>query len=132
MAKTGGDGRPPARDELATRLGRSDEAFERLLAALPRVRQEWRTYGRPSGWVLKLLQGTRTMCYVQPADGSFRVTVVLGQAAADAALASALSPAVKDALRAARVYVEGRSVAVDVSTTRHMDDVLLLLAAKRA
>jgi hypothetical protein len=126
------DVQPPTDAELIARLGDAGRAFTQLLAALPGTRREWRTYGRRSGWVLKLLQGTRTMCYVQPADGSFRVTVVLGQAAADAALASALSPAVKDALRAARVYVEGRSVAVDVSTTRHMDDVLLLLAAKRA
>jgi hypothetical protein len=123
---------PPTDAELVARLGAAAPAFTQLLASLPGARQEWRTYGRTSGWVLKLVRGSRTLCYVQPQEGTFRATVVLGQAAADAALASAVSPAVKEAIRGARVYVEGRSVAVGVRDERDLADLEALLVAKRS
>jgi hypothetical protein len=124
--------RPPTDADLLAQLGPAGRAFTELLASLPGAQREWRQYGRRSGWVLKLVRGSRTLCYVQPQEGAFRTTVVLGQAAADAARASAVSPAVKEAIRSARVYVEGRSVAVVVRHEKDLADVQALLAAKLA
>lgn len=132
MGAAGGVGQPPSAAELNKQLGAAADAFHALVAALPGARQEWRTYGRNSGWVLKLVEGTRTMCYVQPAHEAFRTTVILGKAAAETALASAVSPDVKDAIRDARVYVEGRPVPLMVSDRSGVADVLMLLEAKRA
>jgi hypothetical protein len=131
MPKTKAIDGPPSDATLTARLGGAGKAFERLLAALPGVRQEWRVYSRSSGWVLKLVQGTRTMCYVQPGDGFFRATVVLGEAAAASALESPIAPSTKDAIRSARAYVEGRSVSVEVHSADDLRHLLDLLEAKQ-
>jgi hypothetical protein len=80
--------------------------------------------------VLKLSQAKRTLYYLQPERGGFKVTVVLGARATEAALAGQVSKHLYASIRAAKPYVEGRPVSVVVRRMADVADVEELLAAK--
>lgn len=123
--------REPSEAALRERLGPAHAAWRTLLASLPGVEQEWKLYSAKAGWVLKLKEGDRTLLYAHPQDGEFRVIVVLGERAVQAALAARLSLRLREAIAAARPYVEGRSVPVVVRGPADLSDVESLLPFKR-
>jgi len=123
---------PPTDGELERRLGGSHAAYGALLASLPELDREWKLYTKKAGFTLRMKDGERTLLYVQPQDGSFRAVVVLGEKAVKAALASRLPSRLREALEAARPYVEGRSVSVTVRGAVDLRDVRSLLSFKRA
>ena len=86
--------KPPTDDELSAELGVVRALWDELLADLALPVQEWNCYSPKAGWSLKLKQGKRTIVYLAPCHGSFRVAFILGAKAVEAARASKLSKAV--------------------------------------
>jgi len=124
------DRKPPSPRELAILLGSSYAAFEALTGQPPRTQCEWRRYGKKSPWVLKVIQDDRTLFYVTPKRGKFEVTVVLGERAVEAALTGRVREALHASIRAAKPYIEGRSIRIVVVGEAGLAGVKELVAIK--
>jgi len=120
----------PRDADLARLLGKSHTAFRRLADRADGSTAEWKRYGKDSPWVLKVSQARRTLYYLQPERGGFKVTVVLGARATEAALAGQVSRRLHASIRSAKAYPEGRPVRVAVNRMAGVADVEELLAAK--
>jgi len=121
----------PLEDGIAERLGRARAAWRALLASLPGLEREWKTYSRSAGPTLRLKDGGRAVLYLQPEDGRFQAVVVLGERAAATALAARLPAPLRTAIESARPYVEGRPVRLAVRGLADLRRVRTLLAFKR-
>lgn len=129
---SGDEGKAPSADELIGLLGKARSAFLTLTRDRAGAICEWKRYGRMSPWVLKVSEGGRTSFYVTPQADQFEVTVVLGERAAQAALAGRVREGLHAAIRSAKPYVEGRPVRVVVTGEAALADVAELLAVKAA
>jgi hypothetical protein len=123
-------GKPPSTRELANLLGRSHAAFLALTERGSAFSCEWKRYGKKSPWVLKVSQADRTLLYATPMADAFEATVVLGERAAQAALAGRVSKHLHTSIRAAKPYVEGRPVRVIVKGQADLAGVEELVAVK--
>ena len=129
-ADPAGESKPPSSRELATLLAASHTAFLALTQRGSAFTCEWKRYSKKSPWVLKVSQGDRTLLYANPMVGAFEVTVVIGERAAQAALAGRVSKALHASIRAAKPYVEGRPVRVMVREQADLAGVEQLVAVK--
>jgi hypothetical protein len=77
---------------------------------------EWKYYGKQAGWTIAYAHKERRVFHLIPQAGSFALVFVLGKRAVTAALDSGLPDSMKNNIEAAREYVEGRSVRLDVRT----------------
>ena len=98
--------------------------------AYPSVTEDWKHYGKASGWVLKLLSKKRNLLFLIPLNGCFRVCLVLGEKAVVCAENSGLPNEITEAIRSATPYAEGRSVYIDIKCTEQLDVVKSLLKIK--
>jgi hypothetical protein len=124
------ESKPPSKRELASLLGKSHTAFLALAQRGSAFTGEWKRYGKKSPWVLKVSQGDRTLFYATPMPGAFEATIVLGERAAQAALAGRVSKMLHASIRAAKPYVEGRPVRVMVKGHADLAGVEELVAVK--
>jgi hypothetical protein len=124
------DSKPPSGRELATLLGGSHAAFVALTQRGSGVTREWKRYSKKSPWVLKVSRGDRTLLYATPRADAFEATIVLGERAAQAALAGRVSKKLHASIQAAKPYVEGRPVRVMVRDQADLAGVEELLAVK--
>jgi hypothetical protein len=122
---------PPSDSELRALLGASFAAYETLLAGNAKLRPEWKYYGPKSGWTLKLFDGRRNLCFLMPRADGLGVAFVLGEAAVQRALDADLPALLKQEIREARQYVEGRPVRLTVRDGADLAAVATLLAIKR-
>lgn len=129
-ADPAGEDRPPSGRDLATLLGRSHAAFLALTQRGSAFTCEWKRYSKKSPWALKVSQGDRTLLYATPMADAFEATVVLGERAAQAALAGRVSNTLHASIRAAKAYVEGRPVRVTVRGKADLAGVEQLVAVK--
>ena len=124
------DANPPGDLQLGKLLGAAHAAFQVLAPGTAGTTREWKHYSKRSPWVLKVSRGTRTLYYLEPTAGAFKVTVVLGERATQAALAGRVSKTLHASIRDARAYPEGRPVRVIVRDTADLAGVNELLAVK--
>jgi hypothetical protein len=129
-ADPAGEDKPPSSRELARLLGKSHAAFLALTQRGSASTCEWKRYSKKSPWVVKVSQADRTLLYATPMADAFEATVVLGERAAQAALAGRVSKTLHASIRAARRYVEGRPVRVIVKGQADLAGVEELVAVK--
>ena len=122
----------PTDDELSAVLGVARALWDQLLAELALPIQDWHSYSVKAGWSLRLKVGKRTILYVTPWRGSFRVSFVLGERAMKAARDSKLPAHVVRTLDEAPRYAEGTGVRLDVTAKKDLAIVKKLVAAKLA
>ena len=112
---------------LAETLGATSPFLEQIRKYLndhyTDIHEEWKFYGQKYGWQLKLIQKKRTILYVIPSDGCFRVTFVFGDRAVEAVEKSDLPETIKETLKNARKYMEGRGVQVEVKGAENIEIV---------
>lgn len=123
---------PPSDSELKAVLGESYSAFQALVSRAGPGAAEWRRYTKNSPWVLKVTQGKRGLFYARADSGHFKVTVLLGARAVEAALAGQVSKRLHGAIRKATVYPEGRPVIVAIKRPSDLGKVEELIAVKVA
>jgi hypothetical protein len=78
-------------------------------------KQEW-AHSKGSGWMLKVSDGKKALCFVIPLDDSFRVSMAIREAEHSALLESADMADSRDLLASARKFAEGYSVVFAVAT----------------
>jgi hypothetical protein len=122
----------PTDDELSAQLGAVRALWNELLAELALPIQEWHSYSPKAGWSLKLKLGKRTIVYLAPCHGSFRVAFVLGAKAVEAARQSNLPKAVLKIIDEAPRYAEGTGVRLEITEREHLAAVKKLAEVKLA
>lgn len=105
-----------------------DQVIEDLKTDCPT--KEWNSYSVKAGWSLKLKQKDRTILYLGPLIGGFRVSFVLGDKAVQSARRSQLPKPVIKLIDEAKKYAEGTAVRFEVSTMADIDTIKKLAAIK--
>jgi hypothetical protein len=124
--------KPPTDDELSAELGAARALWDELLAGLALPVQEWNSYSPKAGWSLKLKLGKRTILYLAPCHGSFRVAFVFGAKAVEAARQSKLPKAVIKIIDEAPRYPEGTGVRLEIKARKDLAAVRKLAEVKLA
>jgi len=122
--------KPPTDDELSAELGAARVLWDELLAELALPIQEWNSYSPKAGWSLKLKLGKRTIVYLAPCRGRFRVAFVLGAKAVEAARQSNLPKAVMKIIDEAPRYAEGTGVRLEITARKDLTAVRRLAEVK--
>jgi hypothetical protein len=125
----------PTGEEVSAALGAAAEAWKQLvdwLAEQGVADQEWKSVSPKYGWSLRLKLKKRTIVYLGPCDGCFRVAFALGDKAMAAARQSDLSKSVLKILDEATRYAEGTGVRLMVKGTKDLAAVRKLALVKLA
>jgi hypothetical protein len=124
----------PTNDMIASALGSSylfwEELKNHICEEYPDITEEWKFYGNAAGWSCKIISKKRNLLFFIPLKDSFRLRIVLGEKAATAAESANLPNEIKQLIREARPYAEGRSIDIDVSKQNQLDAIKLLLKIK--
>jgi len=119
---------------LAKALGKSNRLWQEikkhLKAEYGELIEEWKFYGRKSGWVLKTLRKKRNLFFFIPLEGSFQVSFVFGEKAVVAVQKSGLPQELITELKNARKYAEGRGLRIDVKNSADVEHVKKLVEIK--
>jgi len=93
---------------------------------------EWKYSGKKFGWSFRVNDKKRVIVYLLPREAYFKVAFVFGQKATDAIMDSSIRDAIKEELRSAKVYAEGRGIRIDVRDATILEDVTHLIRIKLA
>jgi hypothetical protein len=126
----------PTPYDLASALGPSAEAWKQLIDWLHSEHavtgQEWKSSGPKYGWSLLLKLKKRTILYLGASNGCFRVSLVLGDRAVEAARQSNPSKVLLKALDEAPRYPEGTGIRLIVKTSKDLAPIRKLALVKLA
>lgn len=130
-----GQNTPPSGKDVAAKLGPAMAAWKELIAWLNEKGidgGEWKSVSpKKYGWGLRPALKKRTILYLGPCEGCFRVSFVLGDKALAAALASDLPKVVLKEISEAKRYAEGTGVRLivrkheDLAVVRKLVDIKL-------
>jgi len=113
-----GKAKKPTEEELAAALGPAKAAWDLFIAGLAEENgvdgQQWSSYSRKAGWSLRLKRKKRTIVWLAPCQGCFRVAFILGDKAMKAARECELPKRVVKILEEAPKYPEGTGVRIAV------------------
>lgn len=110
----------PIYNELIIMLGENNILFE----------SEWKHYGKNSGWTLLIKQKKRTLFYIYPAAGYLIILFVLGERAVEEVLNSDVKDEIKKLLKEAPVYMEGRSIQIELNNQIDLKNIETILKIK--
>lgn len=88
---------------------------------------EWNFASPKYGWSFRLKDKKRVIVYLLPRDGFFKAAFVFGQKATDEILSGDFPDFIKNELKSARVYAEGRGIKIDVNqsgTTKSIENLI--------
>ncbi len=94
------------------------------------VNEEWKFYNTKSGWTLKVLLKKRNLFFFTALPGFFRLAFVFGDKAVSAVERSDLPENLKNELKNARKYAEGRGIRIEVISSRDVEHVKKLIDIK--
>lgn len=106
------------------------EIAEHVMAIDPQATKEWKYSGDKYGWGFRISDKKRVLVYLLPRDGFFRVAFVFGQKTVDTIMKSTVSEPVKEELRTAKVYAEGRGIRIEVRDEVPVKDIWNLIEVK--
>ena len=108
-----------------------DELRTHVADNYPSVSGEWRHYGKASGWTYKLISKKRNLLFFFPRSASFSLRLVFGEKACACIEAdNELPDEIKEAVRAATPYTEGRSIDIDMQRHEQLETIKRLLKIK--
>lgn len=89
----------------------------------------WNYTSAKYGWSFRINDKKRAIIYLLPRDKYFKTAFVFGQKATDEIMKSKVNKSIKDELKSAKVYAEGRGIRIDIDD-KNIKDVLLLIDIK--
>src|ERR1017187_2008853 len=126
----------PTNAELAAALGPAKATWDQLLTDLAQEFganvQEWNSYSIKAGWSLRVKRKERTIVWLAPCPGSFRVAFILGDKAVLAAQKAKLPEHTLKIINEAKKYAEGTGVRLEVKSPRDLGALKKLAAIKLA
>ena len=124
----------PEEKDLTEVLGETKPLWDQLKAHIlemfPDIVEDWKHYGKNSGWTMKLLKKKRNLFFSYPGTSQFVLVFVFGDKAVAAVEQTSVPEAIKEALRQARKYAEGRGVQVAVKSPEDLVIVKKLVQIK--
>ena len=124
----------PTEKLMAAALGISYKYWKELESTLERLHgplvQEWKYYGKSSGWTLKLLSKKRNLFFFAPYEKFFRIAFVFGDKAVSAIEQSDLPSNLVREVVEAKKYAEGRGLRIDVRKRSSIADIVKLVGIK--
>ena len=125
----------PTETEVAAALGSTAALWKQLVDWMAEQgvgESEWNSSGAKYGWALKLKLKKRTIVYLGPCNGCFRVAFVLGDRAVAAARKSDLAKGTLKLLDEAPRYAEGTGVRLMVKAAKDLAAIRKLALIKLA
>jgi hypothetical protein len=124
----------PDDHDLSEVLGETKQLWDQLKTYVketyPDIIEDWKHYGKSSGWTMKLLKKKRNLFFSYPGKGHFTVVFVFGDKAVNAAENSSLPRDMIKTLKEAKKYAEGRGLQFTVKTQDDIEIVKQLLTIK--
>jgi hypothetical protein len=129
-----GETSQPTDDDINAALGEAEEAWRELVDWLADEHcvtdHEWKSISPKYGWSLRLKLKKRTILYLGPCNGCFRVAFVLGDRAVKAARQANLPKNVLKALDEAPRYAEGTGLRLMVRDHKDLAPIRQLALLK--
>jgi hypothetical protein len=126
----------PTDAELAAALGPAKATWDQLLADLAQEYganvREWNSYSLKAGWSLRVKRKARTIVWLAPCPGAFRVAFILGDKAVLAAQEAKLPKRILKIINEAPKYPEGTGVRLEVKSSKDIATLKKLAAIKLA
>ena len=126
----------PTDAELAAALGPAKATWDQLLADLAQEYganvREWNSYSLKAGWSLRVKRKARTIVWLAPCPGAFRVAFILGDKAVLAAQEAKLPKRILKKINEAPKYPEGTGVRLEVKSSKDIATLKKLAAIKLA
>lgn len=94
------------------------------------TKAEWKFSGEKYGWSFQIKDSKRVIIYLLPRDKFFKAGFVFGQKATDEILESDITEYLKNEIRYARVYGEGRGIRIEVKDNALLTDLKKLITIK--
>lgn len=124
----------PDNEDIREALGSScrlwEEIKEYMASNSGTMTDEWKYYGKSSGWTLLLKQKKRTILYLFPGKDFFTTLFVFGEKAMEQAGKSNLPDYIIESIHSAKPYMEGRSFQVEVKNEQDLENVKVLIDIK--
>jgi hypothetical protein len=124
----------PGDHDLAEALGETKQLWDQLKTYVketyPDIIEDWKHYGKSSGWTMKLLKKKRNLFFSYSGQGHFTVVFVFGDKAVQAVENSSLPRDIINTLKAAKKYAEGRGLRVTVKNHDDLEIVKTLITIK--
>lgn len=98
----------------------------------PEAISEWNFSSEKFGWSFRLKDKKRVLIYLLPRDQYFKVAFVFGDKATDAILESTIDDSIKNEIKAAKKYTEGRGIRIEIKDQMLVADIEKLIAIKVA
>ena len=128
--------REPSEEEVRHIIGSTlplwDELIRHIRETYPAVEDFKFLYGKTYGWGRRFRQKGSLLATLYPAQGCFKVQVILNTQAVEEALTMSLGQNARQAIESANPYPEGRWLFIPVESADDLKDVrrLLVLRAK--
>lgn len=126
----------PSDADLANALAGTYPLWQELAGftnnLFPSAKNEWHFSGEKYGWSFRISDKKRVILYLLPRDRFFKAAFVFGQKATDHILDSDIAADIKDELRQAKPYAEGRGIRIDVKNKKAISDLKKLIQIKIA
>lgn len=126
----------PGEADLEKALGATCKFWKELETythkAYPGATGAWHYSGDKYGWSFRISDKKRVLVYLLPRDAFFKVALVFGQKATDEVLAGDIPDVIKNELKGAKAYAEGRGIRIDVKSKAMVAPIKKLIAVKIA
>jgi lysylphosphatidylglycerol synthetase-like protein (DUF2156 family) len=126
----------PDDEQLETAIGKSFKLWNdirgHIFERYDKVVEEWTHSGKNYGWSWRAKQGKRALVYLIPQKGFFLAAFCFGDKAVVAVEESNVPEAIKEGLRTARKYAEGRGIRFEVRKAGDVKTIRTLLEIKTA
>jgi hypothetical protein len=124
----------PNDEDVRHSLGKTFPLWEQVkieaLSSYPGAIQEWNFPGVKYGWSFRIKDKKRAIIYMIPREGFFEVAFVFGQKGSLAVYESEVQEDLKEQLRGAKLYGEGRGLKFEVKEKSIMKSVKILIQIK--
>jgi hypothetical protein len=124
----------PDNDMLSEALGIQYNAWIEIrnyvFTAYPNSVEEWYSQGQKNGWNFRIKDRKRPIIYMLPREKYFLVAFVFGEKATADSLESDISREIKEIIKSARVYAEGRGFRIELRNLNYIEDIKKLIDIK--
>lgn len=128
--------KPPTDAALAVALGPVKSVWNQFLSELDQEFgvniEEWNSYSPKAGWSLRVKHKKRTIVWLAPCVGCFRVAFVLGDKAMQAARQGKWPKRIVKVMDEAPKYPEGTGIRLEIKSSRDIAMLKKLTAIKLA
>jgi hypothetical protein len=128
--------RGPTKQMLAKALGKQYQLWkdiaEYVVEKYPKAIEEWKYPGAKYGWSFRLKDKKRNIIYMGPRDSFIMVAFIFGDKGVNAVQESPLPQSIKDELRNAKKYVEGRVIRLQLRNKTDVNNIKTLVDIKLA